>query len=304
MRYAYPRLSRWDFYIVRLFGPGLGNLLFPWGRAVVEARRHGLVMIAPTWPQLKVGPFLRRERDKRTYHNLFQNSEQCIGGFRKMAVLASIPKLSEAMLPSAMRNDRPDCIFVFEGMQNYFERILLEHEFVRKCLIEITKPEHQSGLRFDFRGSICAHVRLGDFAAPTDGASRSNTRVPLQWYVEVATEIRRRVSGELNLYVFSDGSDDELAEILSLPRTRRLDFGSSIADLLALSRSSSLIASNSTFSMWASYLGRMPVVWPKGALKQRLYYDRPNAEIESSSLGDIPSTFAHELISRVAEKGF
>jgi hypothetical protein len=49
-----------------------------------------------------------------------------------------------------------------------------------------------------------------------------------------------------------------------------------------------LIASGSTFSMWASYLGRMPVIWYKGQLRQRLYYESPASEIEIA-LAEIPS---------------
>ena len=53
-----------------------------------------------------------------------------------------------------------------------------------------------------------------------------------------------------------------------------------MADLLALSRSELLIASGSTFSMWASYLGRMPVIWYPGRLKQKLYFDNEALEVE------------------------
>jgi hypothetical protein len=50
-----------------------------------------------------------------------------------------------------------------------------------------------------------------------------------------------------------------------------MSFGSAIADLWALSNANVLVASGSTFSMWASYLGRMPVIWHPGQLSCPLY---------------------------------
>ena len=40
MKYLYPRLSQHDWNIMRLGGPGLGNLLFTYGRAVAESKRY------------------------------------------------------------------------------------------------------------------------------------------------------------------------------------------------------------------------------------------------------------------------
>jgi hypothetical protein len=32
--------------------------------------------------------------------------------------------------------------------------------------------------------------------------------------------------------------------------------------------------------MWASFFGRMPVIWPQGSWRIPLYYDRPKFEID------------------------
>src|SRR5262249_28756870 len=53
---------------------GLGNMLFPWARAEVFRKRHGVPMLAPQWTQFKIGPLLRGERDKRYYTGLFDHS--------------------------------------------------------------------------------------------------------------------------------------------------------------------------------------------------------------------------------------
>jgi hypothetical protein len=166
---------------------------------------------------------------------------------------------------------------------------------VRRELLAIVRGEHKAGLQADFRRSLSVHVRLGDFILPNTAhdldigkSGQVCYRIPIDWYVSVVRTLRRGISGDLPVHLFSDGTDRELGPLLALPGCRRVAFGSSIADLLALSRASLLIASGSTFSMWASYLGRMPVIWYKGQLRQRLYYESPASEIEIA-LAEIPS---------------
>jgi hypothetical protein len=57
-----------------------------------------------------------------------------------------------------------------------------------------------------------------------------------------------------------------------------------------MSRARVLVASSSTFSMWAAYLGRMPVVWRSGTVVHRIYGDE-GAEAEVGPEGVIPSGF-------------
>jgi hypothetical protein len=87
MLYSYVHPSRYDLSFVRILGPGLANLLFPWARFITATERFQLAPIEPTWFQLKVGPFLRNELDKRTHHNLFRHTGEQISGRRKVRLL-------------------------------------------------------------------------------------------------------------------------------------------------------------------------------------------------------------------------
>lgn len=174
-------------------------------------------------------------------------------------------------------------------MDGLFMPILAQHAQVRDALVQMTKSEHRAGLQCDFTNSVSLHVRLGDFAATPhqDDPHRpaTNTRVPMHWYVDMLQGIRARQGRAVQAYIFSDGTDEELAPLLALDNCLRIGFGSAIADLLALSRAEILIASGSTFSMWASYLGRMPVIWPPGHKKQSLYGNSGVLEAELSTFG-------------------
>jgi hypothetical protein len=73
MIYCYPKTGT----------SGLGNKLFPWARAVVFLEENKGKMIAPDWENyIKIGPYLRFEKDKRHYFNVF-NNKGYISGFKK-----------------------------------------------------------------------------------------------------------------------------------------------------------------------------------------------------------------------------
>jgi hypothetical protein len=96
------------------------------------------------------------------------------------------------------------------------------------------------------------HVRLGDFSG--------NMLHPVSWYVDALRAVRRR-DGRRRVFVFSDGSEAQLAALLAEPEVELVRGTNAIVDLLLLARSQLLIGSgSSTFSSWAAFLGQMPVV--------------------------------------------
>ena len=299
--FTYAKLSGYDCGVFRILGDGLGNLLLPWARAIVGARKYGLIPIWPTWTQFKVGPVLRNEMDKRTYHKLFIPSANYISGFKKLYLLATCNHMSEMELLKNPDDKSERSIVFFSGMDDYFNPILKDHDLIKGELLNIIREEHKVGIK-DYENSISVHVRLGDFSFPQEESDldiakcgNTNYRLPLTWYISMIKAVRRKMGEECKVYVFSDGRDEELSEILSLPRCERLGFGSSIADLLALSSSTVLIASGSIFSMWASFLGRMPVIWHTGQFRHKIMYERPQAEIELSQGQDIPDSFIETI---------
>ncbi|QQR89110.1 MAG: alpha-1,2-fucosyltransferase [Myxococcales bacterium] len=253
--YAYAQFSPLDFAFFRIQGSGLGNLLLPWARYVLYTKQPGIQGIAPTWAQFKPGPYLRNEKDKRGYVGLFRARKNELTGLRKALVLLSKKRRNENYLSEL--TVRSDELVVFSGLGRYFQPLHEHHAFIRSSLLEIVKakPQHPDWLT----QAIAVHVRLGDFQQA--GTSAFNTRLPLAWYIENVRKLRELLGQDTPLAIFSDGSDAELKDLLSLRHAERMDFGSAMADLLALSQARVLVASNSTFSAWASFLGRMPSLW-------------------------------------------
>jgi hypothetical protein len=299
--YAYTKLGR----------AGLGNSLFPWARALIASQKYDLIPLWPTWFQPRLGPLLRRERDKRLYFQLFEKPSGYVGGLRKFALLGTARRESEGELdrnPSAVLCEATRSLVIeFVGMKGYFQRIIKDHDAVRRELIRMTRHTRIRPLTFDFGRSMSVHLRMGEFTVPSsEQALRNgaeNLRQPISWYATQIRRVRHACGAEIPAFVFSDGSEAEIAELLELPNTRRVDFGSSVGDLLALSRAQVLIASGSTFSMWASYLGRMPVIWYTGQMRQRIYYDQPQFEIQSDGVRDDPPNALDIVAAHLLREG-
>ncbi len=272
--YSFANLGGIDLALFRMRGVGLANCLFPWARCIVATRQFALRRIASTWPQLCHRQWLGPQQDRRTYLGLFDETGSAISGVKRLRLLLGLPRITEQQfLQQSMAHQSG--IVVFSNIGGYFSAMLDNHAMVRDALIGMTKSEHRIGLEAVPGNSIVVHVRLGDFHEPPDQTRSAkvglHTRQPMAWYLHAISELRRVAGAMLPVLVFSDGPDIDLRPILALPNTTRATFGSSIADLLAMSKAPALVASGSTFSMWAAYLGRMPVIWPVGHRRQPLH---------------------------------
>jgi hypothetical protein len=227
---------------------GLGNKLFPWARCRVYALQRGIRMLAPTWTQVKPGPWLRGDRDKRLYHNLFSPAPP--------GYISGVHQLWVRLL------DRQ--VVLFKGAGDHFATLTGWDQIL---LAELKNMTRQRWLhRADEIGSVAlgVHVRRGDFVqarSADDFIFNGAVRTPLQWFVQ-SIEAIRDISGNLvPAIVVSDATDAALRDLLSIKGVERADTGSAVGDLLVLARARMLIGSGgSSFSAWAAFLGQMPTV--------------------------------------------
>jgi len=263
----YPHLGGRDCLLFRIGGPGLGNLLFPWARALLASKTYGYKRIFPTWPQIKVGPFLRQERDLRCYSTLFAPIDDEISGIAKAHLLVVGRFAPEDALRSEdrSRDGRGWRVVVFRGMLRMFEPLRGQAAIIRQAIIQAVEARSSATtLQAQSRGpEIGIHVRLGDFRRPSETALRdreTNVRIPLSWYRNVLRNLRSACGQSVRARVCSDGSDDELQELLSEPDVYRSDASDAVRDLLGLAECMAIVSSRSTFSAWAAYLGAVPTV--------------------------------------------
>ena len=240
-KYSYAALAApgVDLGFVRLSGPGLANCLFMACRAYLDAKDLGLEFVDPTWRKISIGPYLRGERDKRAYSDLF--THRGVSGLKKMWLLAR--------MKVGMAKD----VHVVPDISGYFIPLYGRHKEVKEYIDSITIPETISLLQgVDLSHHIAVHVRLGDY--------NQSLRIPLEWYDGIINKLLELVP-TLKFALFSDGTDEELALLLRHPEVARHFYGNAFADMTAISKCRMLIASDSTFSAWGAYLGQIPIIF-------------------------------------------
>lgn len=293
MIYCYPKLSKWDLLYFRLGGPGLGNLLFPWARAKIIALKNNYAFITPTWPQIKLGPFLRQELDKRTYFLLFNSAPTDVSGLHRISALIRNNKKNEYRYLVDKIDDGD--VIVVSGMDGMFSDFLDYSDYLSIELSGILRRNNLLKLERDYfcNSSIAVHVRFSDFSIVTEKYLRegsANSRLPLEWYISAIGAVRKVLGGNVNVNIFSDAPDIEIAPLLALNSVSRVSKNNAIEDILLMSKHKVLIASGSTFSMWSSFLGQIPTIWFPGQFKSPLV-KKIGYEIEYTVGDELPLFF-------------
>jgi hypothetical protein len=262
-RLVYPKLPK----------SGLGNMLLVWARAVLFAEINKLPIVSPNWGKIHIGPYLRGERDKRYYGNLFVNQD-CLSIFQYLMTkfgkqeLYSNPAISKIELTTSDTRAKQTSVFVFDRIPHWSDYFVDLKEFqplIKQKLLAIVRKPVLETIVNNPAPEISIHARMSDFrkVQPGEDFTRlGNARTPMDWYISVINAIRKIAGYDIPVTIFSDGSDRELGELLQLDRVSRSSAASALSDMLTLSKSKLLIASSgSTFSGWASYLGECTTVW-------------------------------------------
>jgi hypothetical protein len=285
------------YALARIGRAGLGNGLFPWARAELFARRSGARMLAPYWMNFRIGPYLRREPDKRRYRNFFRSAHH-VRGFVRAYVTALGRRTSETQSddPPLHGSAARPCVVEFHGLGDLFAPLVGEHVFIRDRLWEMTVPGLRVDAPADGPGFIAMHVRRGDLTrvgfSQDELLRRYAQYTPISWFVGMVGSVRRAPSlRDLPIVVFTDGTADELGGLLAIDGVRLAPRRPAIADLWQLTHARLLFASGySTFSMWASFLGGMPTIYAPGKIQQRVQAGRAEpAELELEDGADLPA---------------
>lgn len=286
---------------------GLGHSLMAWARCRLWCDDHGARMLASNWHKFRVGPWLRRERDDRKYHRLFEFPGYVVGASRYLLLVGGSRVEAEALDPEALPQSRRPTVVVFRNRlimneECYFPSIVGRASQVRSSLITITRPEYRPAPIT--RPHIALHVRMGDFReVPSMDALRQgakNSRIPVRWYAGVIRDLRSQF-GDIPAIVYSDADDEALVELLREPNVGRSPRQPSVTDMLSLAQAGLLISSGSGFSQWGAYLGDVPRVCFPGQRMVRVL-DQSGAvdrEPECESVSELDPGFLQHVQDRL-----
>ena len=303
--------SRVKLYGYADVGPyGLTHSLLAWARCRLWCARHNIPMLAPSWFRLKghIGPFLRREYDKRLYFRLFEFPGY-VSGLQKYSILATSSFLSPDTLGDGYPADIiRQTVLLFKNTvtrneELYFHQIRGSSELVLNELRNITKAKYLPHI--DDTPHIAVHVRLGDFSQYTDSKALhegcKNTSLPIDWYCDVLATLQNKL-GRFKTVVYSDGSNDDLMPLLRMHDVVRSPRQPSITDLLSIAQAKLVVSSGSGFSTWGAYLANSPRICYPGQRFVRVL--EPNNELdlepEFEAQTDLSTDFLRYIHGRIS----
>ena len=303
MTYIYPQFSRFELPGVRLAGPGLGNLMLIYFPAWLAAKKYGYTFIWPTWPSVKPGAIIRREKDKRFYGDLFRNRSGYVDGLKKQRLIRRRDVIRATTRDFDFSRVGDGEVILYSFFSVGFEVLVPYVDEIREEIIRNLSRKSRRGLEGDMSRCVNIHVRLGDFAVNTKALNDGgyNTRIQVSWYAAIVRKLKQILGDEITFNVFSDGTDEELRDLLAIPGVRRVFYGNSLADILALSRAPLMVASGSSFSLWARFLGQCSSIsYPKQIKEHVLKPDSDGFEIECAEDAELPDAVKEKIKSLYA----
>jgi hypothetical protein len=255
-----------NYVYAKLPRAGIGNKLLVWARALVFSRINNMPFFVSNWAEIKIGPYLRMEKNKRQYFGYF-NSENKLSFFRKVILIFVSKTIHDPALESINQKGQKFSLYKFEKVpswEDYFKGIRDDRDFIIESFFRMISKRCMNKVNLSDAPVIGVHVRLSDFRdAKSDEeiGSTCNLRTPLSYYAEVIKIIRKTFGGELPVTVFTDGHTEEIQRLLEIPGVKLADKNPDIVDLILLSRSQCIVVSPmSTFSYWASFLSNAIII--------------------------------------------
>lgn len=248
----------------KLPNAGLGNQLFPLMKADIFASLNNLPLVITNYHQLKVGPYIRREKTKRRYKNYFNFEKSVIREWLDKKKVNPENFLQFVKEPLLKKMDHVDngTLFQFNKTQHpdYFEGLREHRKQVKDSFYHLVRPEIIGQVDARPIPKIGVHIRRGDFMRIENKEKGPTARTPESYFVDVINKIRE-VAGMMSVSVFSDGYSHEFEDLFKLPDVHLVEGNKDIVDMLLLSKSKIIIASpESTFSYWSGFLSDAPIV--------------------------------------------
>ncbi len=272
---------------------GIGNQLFPLLKANIFAHLNELPVCITGYHQFKIGPYLRKEKSKRTYSNYFVFQKNIMAAWWqkfKLDFLINGPVINEPDLKIMGKAKDGNTIFKFETIphwNDYFEGIREHRVLAIQLLYTLLENDIKQNLAGQPSPCIGVHIRMGDFRKLKQGEDFSKVgavRTPENYFIECIRHIRDIYGSSLPVSVFTDGYRYEIKNLLELENIKMITGNPDIVDLLLLSRSQIIVTSaGSTFSYWAGFLADAPLIMHYDHLHQPLrppeinqrYYEGP-----------------------------
>lgn len=271
---------------------GLANKLLIWSNALVFSYLNNMPLYVTGWHEMKLGPYIRREKSKRNYKNYFKYSN--LDPLTRIKHQLCYKKVicNEHSLESfskSLGNNK----YIFSQMphwSDYFYCIKNHQQLIKNSFYKLIGPDYFQKVQSLDSPCIGVHVRRSDFRELKSGESLDkscNIRIGNNYFIDTINYIRESANKELPATIFTDGRPNEIEDLLSLPNVKMSNSKSDLLDLISLSKSKVILTSlRSTYGYWSAFISQSAIInHPKEVSKIRSIQD---GVFEGSLLLDKP----------------
>ncbi len=256
--------------VCRLPKAGLGNQLFPLMHAAVFSELNNIPLTVIGYHQIKIGPYLRKEKSKRHYLGFFKFEKNVIAAFLDELKVRKWLRQSEVVFEPELiklkEEQNSNKVYLFEQIpayQDYFYHLRPYRSLVLNLLMNLISEKHLKNIATLPVPEIGVHIRMGDFRklAPGEIFKGGHVRTPESYFINIINGITEISGKKMSVSVFTDGYKEEFEELLIPENINIVEGNTDIEDMLLLSKSRLIVIStSSTFSYWSGFLSDAPII--------------------------------------------
>jgi len=233
--------SKISFYpYLRLGGFGLGNILFPFFRALCSSLKNGANLLYPHYNQIQPRNFFRELNIKSLRNYSFD--------FNKMKWIC-LPREKSAFIYYFNRFYNETHInikgnIVFFGLKNYFYDFIDDRETVRKFIYFSSRRDFNLKLN-----TVAIHIRLGDFLINNQSIEPIKIISSIEYFIKKSYKVE----------IYSDADKSKIIKYLKfseiLEKVIFIKSKSPLNDIIQMSEAEYICGSPySTFVEWARFI--------------------------------------------------
>lgn len=254
---------------------GLGNELIPWAKAFIASQELKIKFLPPALGlnDRRYYEYFGGSRFDWIYYAILKKVLPCYI-FTEADYQATGEKdFAKAIHVYADKHDlwnKSSYALLTEGLWGNWYSIRKAKHFV---LSQLYRTRHLTDNLYQLDRQIAdkqlvvgIHIRMGDFLPVTNTTEYQglwNTRVPLNWYLNVCRQLKAALKDSVTFMLLTDGTADELRDFVDefSPITNFGQANSVVSDLLSLASADVLVCSISSYSMWGAFLSGVPYFW-------------------------------------------
>jgi len=255
-----------NYVTVDLPRGGLGHSLESYSRAFVYYASGVAEFIHPNWFKVRIGPYLRGEKDKRNYWYMIKTPKKWglhpINNWRRFTHRVVIENKFNP-------NDNGQFLIVKDEGPHSFPHIQPYKQQFMEALVSISRYKINSKLKSP---TIGIFHRSGDFLKywqPKYGSNEYKRRthgygyIPPEYAAEALIKCRKIAGWDVPAVLSTDAYDKEIECILSLGNVTLSRSDSALANMLEMRHHDVLIVGTSSYGHWSFFLGDAFGIFPK-----------------------------------------